>query len=148
MTPYEKRASGTKTPEEALYSVPRHKYRYYLLYSLLPATARVSELAYRGRMQHEATLTILAMKRWRLRNDDYPASLNELIDAGLLEDLPADPYSDKSLVYRRTGEGFILYSVGPNFKDDDGEVATERGRPMRWGTREAGDIILWPLSKT
>ena len=31
---------------------------------------------------------------------------------------------------------------------DDGEVAIERGRPVKWGTRDAGDIVLWPMLKS
>jgi len=56
-----------------------------------------------------------------------------------------DPYSDKPLVYKRKGEGFILYSVGPNFIDDGGTVAVVNGRTMKWGTKEQGDIVLWPV---
>ena len=99
-------------------------------------------------MGHEAAKTILAILRWRLEKDQYPATLAELVAAGFLTELPMDPYSDKPLVYKNTGDDFILYSVGPNFADDDGEVAILRGRPHKWGTSEAGDIILWPITKS
>jgi peroxiredoxin/outer membrane lipoprotein-sorting protein len=148
MTPYQRHASDIKTPDEMLFSESEYKYRYFLIRILLPASARASEIAYRGKMHHEAVLTILALERWRLEKDHYPVSLNDLKAAGLLRELPADPYSDKSLVYKRMGDDCILYSVGPNFKDDDGQVGTVRGRPMRWGTSESGDIVLWPLLKT
>uniref|UniRef100_UPI0037521FFE hypothetical protein n=1 Tax=Armatimonas sp. TaxID=1872638 RepID=UPI0037521FFE len=34
--------------------------------------------------------------------------------------LPADPFDDESLRYRRTGAGFVLYSLAENGKDDGG----------------------------
>ncbi len=145
MTPYHRDVCDLKMPDEILFSMPR--YRYFLIQILMPASARVSEIAYRGRMHHESALTVLALKRWRLEKDSYPRTLNELIAGGFLKELPLDPYSDKPLVYEKTDDGFILYSVGPNFKDDNGEVAIERGRPRRWGTSEAGDIVFWPLIK-
>lgn len=144
-TPYQRHALDMKTPDEIFFSA--NKYRYFLIELLLPASGRASEIAYRGKMHYEAVLTILALERWRLEKDHYPASLNDLKAAGLLRELPDDPYSDKSLVYKRTGDDCILYSVGPNFKDDDGKVGTVRGRPMRWGTSESGDIVLWPHLK-
>ncbi len=121
--------------------------RFFLIQIYMPATARVSEIAYRGKIRHEATVAILALQRWRLEKDQYPAALGELVAAGFLDELPPDPYSDKPLVYKRIDDDFILYSVGPNFADDDGEVAMSRGRPQKWGTSEAGDIVFWPLPK-
>ena len=145
MTPYQRNAGDLKMPDEMLFTMP--KYKYFLIQVLMPASSRVSELMYRGKMQHESTLAALALKRWRLEKDAYPQTLDELTAGGFLKELPLDPYSDKPLVYRRTDDSFILYSVGPNFKDDKGEIAMDHGRPARWGTAQAGDIVLWPLSR-
>ncbi|MHC4626273.1 MAG: hypothetical protein ACYTDV_04760 [Planctomycetota bacterium] len=145
MTPYQRQSCDLKMPIETLYSLPRH--RYFLIRHLLPASGRVYEIAYRGKMHYESMVTILAIERWRLEKNECPETLSELVAAGFVKELPMDPYSDKPLVYRRTDDDFILYSFGPNFKDDGGRVAIERGRPMKWGTRDAGDIILWPPSK-
>jgi hypothetical protein len=35
--------------------------------------------------------------------------------------VPIDPYSDRPLVYRRTDDGYLLYSVGSNRVDDGGQ---------------------------
>jgi hypothetical protein len=145
MTPYDRHVTNQKTPDEILFSMPR--YRYFLIQTFMPACARVSEIAFRGKMHYESTLTVLALKRWRLEKGAYPQTLNELIAGGFLKALPLDPYSDKPLIYRKTGDDFILYSVGPNFKDDDGKVAIVHGSARRWGTTEAGDAVLWPLPK-
>jgi len=146
MTPYHRDARDLKMPDEILSSMPR--YRYFLIQTLMPASARVSDITYRGKMGHQSTLTVLALKRWRLEKGTYPQTLDELVAGGFLKELPMDPYSDKPLVYKKTDDNFILYSLGPNFKDDNGEVAMEHGRPRRWGTAEAGDVILWPLPKS
>ena len=145
MTPYQREACDLKMPDEILSSMP--KYKYFLVQLVMPASTRVAEIMYRGKMQHESTLAGLALKRWRLEKDAYPQTLNELIASGFLKELPMDPYSDKPLVYKKMGDDFMLYSVGPNFKDDEGQVAMEHGRPAKWGTAEAGDIVLWPLSR-
>jgi hypothetical protein len=145
MTPYERHVSNIKAVDEY---ESLHSYRFFMIQILMPATGRASELAYRGKMYHEATLTILALLRWRLENNQYPATLDELVSAGLLKELPADPYSDKPLVYKKTNDDFTLYSVGPNFKDDTGEIAIKHNRPYKWGTDEAGDIVFWPVAKS
>lgn len=145
MTPYHRNACDLKMPDEILSSMP--KYRYSLIELFVPASSRVAEIAYRGKMQHESTLAVLALKRWRLERGTYPQTLDELIAGGLLKELPMDPYSDKPLVYKKTDDSFILYSLGPNFKDDNGEIAMEHGQPRPWGTSEAGDIIFWPLRR-
>jgi len=145
MTPYQRQACDLKMLDEILSSMPR--YRYFLIELVMPASARVSEIAYRGKMGHQSTLTILALKRWGLEKGTYPQTLDELIAGGFLKELPMDPYSDNPLVYKKTDDNFILYSIGPNFRDDNGEIAMEHGQPRRWGTAYAGDIVLWPLPK-
>lgn len=57
----------------------------------------------------------LALARYRKDMGAFPADLSELEQEDLF-----DPYSGESLVYRRKGEGFLLYSIGPDKKDDGG----------------------------
>jgi len=147
MSPYQKHVSDLKEVDEILYESWLNQ-RFFLIQILMPATARASEIAYRGKMRHEATLAILALQRWRLENNQYPAALGELVSCGILNELPMDPYSDKPFVYKKTDDDFTLYSVGPNFTDDAGEVAIAHGRPQKWGTDEAGDIVFWPVAKS
>ena len=94
----------------------------------------------------QATLTILALKRWQAEKDQYPAGLNELLTAGFLHELPMDPYSDKPLVYKKSNDNFTLYSLGPNFEDDHAELGkTEKGRLKDW--QDNGDTVFWPQPK-
>jgi hypothetical protein len=146
MTPYEKRANNIPNMDDIIGSMS--KFRFALLQILMPAIWRCSEIMYRGKALHEATVTILALKHWQLEENEYPSDLSELVTAGFLKELPMDPYSDKPLVYRRQGGDFILYGLGPNFTDDGGEVGLVRGKPRRWGTSEVGDVIYWPLPES
>jgi hypothetical protein len=57
----------------------------------------------------------LALLQYKQTNNAFPATLEEL-------KLPNinDPYTDRPLCYKTEGEGFVLYSVGPDKKDNDG----------------------------
>ena len=71
----------------------------------------------------EATLLAdragLACRLYKSRNGRYPESLEALVPS-VLKEVPIDPFTGKALVYRREGEGFIVYSLGTNQKDDGG----------------------------
>ena len=57
-----------------------------------------------------------------------------------------DAFSEKPLVYKKTDDDFILYSVGFNFTDDGGEFSKDRrGNIRKWG--ENGDTVFWPVIK-
>lgn len=81
------------------------------------------EAAFMKEAQLEATLlaarTGLACRLYKSRTGSYPESLGALVP-GILKDVPVDPFTGRPLVYRRDGEGFIVYSLGSNQKDDGG----------------------------
>jgi hypothetical protein len=146
MSQYERHIRHLSTDEDILLSMP--KYRYFLLYYLIPAAERCSDLAYRGKALHEATVAILALQRWRVEKNEYPADLDGLVAAGFLKELPNDPYSDKPLLYKKTTDSFCLYSIGPNFKDDGGRIIySSKGSPVWQGSKEGGDMVFWPVPK-
>ncbi|MCP4614752.1 MAG: TlpA family protein disulfide reductase [Planctomycetes bacterium] len=110
--------------------------------NIAPAIARSVEIEYRSRTEMQALITTLANHRYNTDKNKYPATLLELKSAGYLNELPQDPFSDKSLVYRTTDEGFILYSIGGDF-DDNG------GQQSKWGLGdENGDQVFWPVQNT
>ena len=146
MTPYQRHVSDIKTADEIMYESWLNN-RFFLIQILMPASVRISEIAYRSKISHEATKTILALLRWRLEKDQYPASLGELVAAGFLNELPMDPWSDKPLVYKKTEDDFTLYSVGFNFIDDGGEYGKDRNGNIRTWSRDNGDTVFWPLPK-
>jgi len=131
MTPHQKRAANIKAAGDMIDSLPRR--RFFLLHILTPALDRVAELGFRGQASYQATLTILALKRFQAERGQYPGTLEELVTAGFLDELPMDPYSDKPLVYRKTSDNFTLHSLGLNFEDDDAKTGkTEKGYMKDW----------------
>ena len=66
-----------------------------------------------------ASRTGLACRLYKSRTGRYPDTLEALVP-GILEEVPVDPFTGKPLVYRPEGEGFIVYSLGTNEKDDGG----------------------------
>jgi hypothetical protein len=71
----------------------------------------------------------LALRAYQIERGKYPDSLAQLRAAGGWE-IPEDPFSGKELIYRRQGQDYLLYSVGPNFKDDGG-INLQETRPGR-----------------
>ena len=103
------------------------------------ALIQVSEIGHRLNTGVQSALAIVAIVRYKSDKGIYPESLNDLVDAGYLKELPIDPYSDKPFVYKRIKDNFILYSYGYDLDDDGGQYS-------RWGKgREGGDQVFWPL---
>ena len=73
--------------------------------------------------QYEAFLQVtrvgLALKRYKNANGVYPDTLAYLTPS-FLDRLPKDPCSGNSLLYRKEGKGFLLYSVGSDLQDNQG----------------------------
>ena len=118
-----------------------------LLEILTPAIHRVCEISYRNKTDVDATLVIIAVLRYNQDNGDYPENLEQLITTGFLKEPPIDSFSDsKPLVYKKTDDSFLLYSVGSNFTDDGGRVVRDdKGRIKMWA--DEGDWVFWPVTK-
>ncbi len=83
------------------------------------------------------TRVFLALQAHKARFGGYPASIAEL-KSKLGWKLPVDPFNEKDFIYKKQAKGFMLYSVGPDMKDDG-------GRPIQGNVVELeskGDIVL------
>jgi hypothetical protein len=81
---------------------------------------------YRGMVAQLAAEEILcALELYRREHGAYPAKLADLTPA-YLPDVPVDPFTENSMVYRVTPTGYKLYALGPN-RADDGGVSEKRG---------------------
>ena len=58
-------------------------------------------------------------------HDDYPDQLVDLTP-NYIEAIPKDIFSDEKPHYRRDGKGYLLYSVGINGQDDNGNPVDDR----------------------
>lgn len=62
----------------------------------------------------------LALHAYKLEHNEYPDSLSDLVPS-YVKKIPSDPFKTKGqLGYKRTGKCYVLYSVGPDGKDDGG----------------------------
>jgi hypothetical protein len=61
----------------------------------------------------------LALEEYRARHGRYPERLASLAPA-LLAREPLDGFTDQPFKYRRSANHYLLYSLGPNRKDDGG----------------------------
>lgn len=112
-----------------------------LLNMLIPSVDVVLELPFNCKAETNALITTIAILRYKSEKGEYPSDLHELLATGYLNELPMDPYSDNPLIYKCTGDDFILYSIGADFKDDG-------GKPSRWGKdKQGGDQVFWPVSR-
>jgi len=116
---------------------------HLLLNPLSPGFRRSAEIAWKIRASRSALLTVLAIKRYEKDKNAYPASLDELVGAGYLKELPNDPYSGGPLRYKVVGNDFVLYSFGADMKDDGGRLGTKSGKPFKWA--DDGDWVFWPV---
>ncbi len=80
----------------------------------------------------------LAVKIYKVKHRFYPSSLAQLVPE-ILPELPKDPYTGEDFAYNPRGMNILIYSVGPNLKDDGGTPREVTG----W----KGDYdIVWKLS--
>jgi hypothetical protein len=78
----------------------------------------------------------LALIAYKDHFGSYPGSLAE-VTTKLGWKLPEDPFSGKDFIYKPQAKGFIVYSIGPNLKDDGGVAPRERDN-----IETKGDIVI------
>lgn len=85
-----------------------------------------------------ATAVVLALRQYQQAEQHSPQTLQDLVPKYLSE-VPVDPFDGKPLRYRvRTDGRWIVYSVGPNQLDENGEQP--KGDPREYADR--GDVIF------
>lgn len=79
----------------------------------------------------------MAIRRYQLDHDRLPGTLADLVPE-YLGSVPEDPFGGQPIVYRPDSAGPILYSVGPDRRDDG-------GKPLDWSSPmpvHPGDVLL------
>ncbi len=110
----------------------RHWIAHPFLRVEMPSLPRAMQVFDYGVTRAREARIAVALRRWRLAHGSYPDSLDDL--AALMPEPPTDPFSGRAFHYRRDGAGFLIFSIGPNARDDSGENADTAG---------AADDIAW-----
>ena len=92
---------------------------------LLPAINAAHAAQDRGNINLAVVQLAAALAVYRAENGSYPEMLDALVPA-VLPALPVDLFHGKPYIYRRDGEGYLLYSVGANGADDGGSSQRQR----------------------
>ncbi len=87
----------------------------------LPAPQFTLESGHWWRVQLESCRLTLALRVFKDRHGFWPDRLDVLVP-GVLPTLPMDPFSGRPFPYRRVGEGWQFWSVGPRGLADPGAL--------------------------
>jgi hypothetical protein len=106
----------------SLRSTLMNSVRYRRTTLLVPATRKLVLGEIDARAEVACACVGIACERFRLRTGRWPSELGE-IPEDLIAEIPADPYGTGPLQYRRLPDGVMIYSVGLNGVDDEGQFA-------------------------
>jgi hypothetical protein len=99
----------------------------------------------RNETQNALLLASLAIRAYKADHGRYPAKLSDLVPT-YLKKLPDDPFTpNAALKYRLNGNKYVLYSIGPDGKDNGGkpicDPQLEPARRYSVYTYSDGDIV-------
>jgi hypothetical protein len=123
---------------------------HFILSSSLFSFERAFDKMMKVETARQLAATAIALKRYQLKNGNYPADLNSLVPE-FLPAVPRDPVDGQPLRYRPNADGtFLLYSIGQNGKDDGGNPALKQDAESSnygWQNPDALDWV-WPQLAT
>lgn len=91
--------------------------------TFVPGKDVCQKLDRRGLLRLRLLETRLALELYRRAEGQWPTQLEDLVP-GYLAAVPDDPFAAGPLIYRRQGDGFALYSVGPDGQDNGGRTSS------------------------
>ncbi|OHB66210.1 MAG: hypothetical protein A2V70_12275 [Planctomycetes bacterium RBG_13_63_9] len=103
---------------------------------LIPAESTCLRAIRRNEAILRGTQCLIALRRWQLEHEELPKDLDTLVKAAGMPGVPIDPFSDRPLLMTVIEGKAVIYSVGPDGKDDK---ALSESMP---GTGEPGDLIF------
>jgi len=92
-----------------------------MLQTFMPAARQATVAELRGIARERVVIVGFALAVFYAEHNAYPESLTELVPS-VLPQLPRDPWSGQDLIYRRTSDGFVLYSVADDMQDNGGTL--------------------------
>ena len=98
-------------------SLPHDRPWSFIAERITPVLGRAVWSRDRATASVRATTIALSLKAYYADHGAYPDSLGALEEAGWT--LPADPFGGGPYHYRREGDGFVVWSIGPDVDDDN-----------------------------
>lgn len=98
---------------------------YFFSSMLLPSYSRIVVRNASTRAHLEVAETALAVERFRVARHRLPKHLAELVPE-FLDGVPADPFDGSPLRYRVLKQGYVVYSIDADGRDDGGREPPER----------------------
>jgi hypothetical protein len=116
------------------------RFKYFLARMILPAAGKPPKEFVLAQTNLDQAVTALALERHRLAHGGYPTTLAEL-SPEYLASIPHDIMDGQPLRYRVADGNYVLYSVGANGTDDDGQAAFKELKDGRTWQRDEGDWV-------
>lgn len=110
-----------------------------ILIEYLPAFNSINNSENRVATNLGSVRIAAALARYRVANGEYPNDLAQLVPR-FIANLPDDSFNVKPFMYRRTADGYLLYSIGENGVD-------ERGSNENFGVFEGQDLDALPTQQ-
>jgi hypothetical protein len=113
--------------------------------SMAAATGKVVTAFHRDRAHLRCAVVMLAAERYRRVKGRWPNALTDLVP-DFLATAPLDPFDGNPLRYRLTDQGVVIYSVGPDEKDNGGRFDKDARRSDRdlalrlWDVRKRREL--------
>ena len=108
----------------------------YVTKEQFPAISKCQEAYARQVGIQRVARTALAIMRYRLDNNSLPGQLADVAPK-YLDQVPQDPFDGAPLRYKPSTNGYLIYSIGADRKDEGG-TDPEKGDP--WG--KSGNINI------
>ncbi|MGQ9525973.1 MAG: hypothetical protein ACUVTZ_14205 [Armatimonadota bacterium] len=115
--------------------------RYRSVAFAVPPYSTVFRTSTRAQAEVAVMQAALAVHLYRLKTGHFPLSLGD-VQKAVGRPLLNDPFTDGLLRYRLNGRGYVLYSVGPNRRDDGGQGLRRPGPPEAELAKWQDDIVL------
>ena len=109
--------------------------RGIIVRQLLPAFHRIGQTTAKADASRRLVPLAAAVANYRTAKGKYPAQLDDLVPE-FLPYVPTDPYTGQPMKLAVKDAGVIVYSVGPDLKDDGGQEINMRKQPLE------GDIAV------
>ncbi len=98
---------------------------YFLAGMSFPSISKIAVQQASTRAQVNLAITALALERFRQTRGQLPEALNALTPQ-FLHAVPTDPFDGAPLRYHRLAEGYVIYSIDVDGRDDGGREPPDR----------------------